>query len=308
MPDQEVTFTFSKSEKERLDSFLTSLMENYSRSRIQGMIKEGFVKVNGKVINKPGFALESGERIKVHVPAIKPSPLTPEKIDLDIIFENNDLLVVNKPAGMVVHPSPGHNHGTLVHAILGYNPNLEGIGGEERPGIIHRLDKDTSGLIVVAKNEPTHRWLQDQFRQRLVKKTYIALVDGKPPTPIGRIEAPIGRHTSQRKLMAVVPVEKGRDAISNYRTLTDFTSHTLLEINPQTGRTHQIRVHLAFIGCPITGDTVYGKRKPTLMIQRQFLHAEKLELRLPNEKTTNTFFAPLPNELIKVLEILQERL
>jgi 23S rRNA pseudouridine1911/1915/1917 synthase len=215
-------------------------------------------------------------------------------------------MVVNKPAGMVVHPSPGHNSGTLVHAVLGHVPELEGIGGEERPGIVHRLDKETSGLIVIAKNEQAHRWLQDQFRNRTVDKIYLALVDGKPPTPSGRIEAPIGRNGTQRKLMSVVPLEKGRVAVSEYKTLESFPEHTLLEVHPLTGRTHQIRVHMAFLGCPISGDTVYGKKKATVKLDRHFLHAYKLKIILPGEQKPRVFEAGLPEELEAVLKMLRD--
>ena len=254
---------------------------------------------------KTGRDLEAGERVEIRIPAPVPSGLVAENIHLDIIFENKDLLVVNKPAGMVVHPSPGHDSGTLVHAILGYVPGLEGIGGEERPGIVHRLDKETSGLIVIAKNEQAHHWLQDQFRNRTVEKVYVALVDGKPPTPSGRIEAPIGRNGTQRKLMSVVPLEKGRAATSEYKTLESFPEHTLLEVHPLTGRTHQIRVHMAFLGCPVTGDTVYGKKKPTVDLDRHFLHARKLKIVLPGEETARVFEAPLPQELDAVLQVLR---
>jgi 23S rRNA pseudouridine1911/1915/1917 synthase len=184
---------------------------------------------------------------------------------------------------------------------------MEGIGGEERPGIVHRLDKETSGLIVVAKNERAHRWLQDQFRTRVVEKIYLALVDGKPPTPSGRVEAPIGRNTTHRKLMAVVPPDKGREAVSEYRTLESFPDHTLLEIHPKTGRTHQIRVHLAFLGCPVVGDKVYGKKKSSVELDRHFLHAHKLKITLPGETAPRVFEAALPPELKYVLEQLRKK-
>jgi len=225
-----------------------------------------------------------------------------EDIPLDIIFENDDLIVVNKPAGMVVHPAAGHASGTLVHAVLGYDPDMEGIGGEERPGLVHRLDKETSGLIVLAKNERAHRWLQDQFRLRLVEKTYLALVDGKPPTPTGRVEASIGRDPSHRKKMAIVPEGKGRESVSEYKTLESFKEHTLLEFHPHTGRTHQIRLHCQFLGCPIVGDSIYGKKHVTAEINRHFLHAAKLKITLPNETTPHVFEADLPDELKKVLD------
>jgi 23S rRNA pseudouridine1911/1915/1917 synthase len=184
---------------------------------------------------------------------------------------------------------------------------MEGIGGEMRPGIVHRLDKNTSGLILLAKNDQAHRWLQDQFRSRQVEKVYIALVDGRPPSPSGRIEAPIGRHATQRKQMAVVTPEKGRQAISEYHTLESFPQHTLLEIHPLTGRTHQIRLHLGFIGCPVAGDTVYGRRASTIPISRHFLHAARLTIRLPAEELPHTFQAPLPPELEAVLEDLRRQ-
>jgi 23S rRNA pseudouridine1911/1915/1917 synthase len=206
---------------------------------------------------------------------------------------------------MVVHPAAGHSRGTLVHAALAHAPSMAGIGGEGRPGVVHRLDRDTSGLILLAKNDLTHRWLQEQFRRRQVSKVYLALVDGRPPTPTGRIEAPIGRDASQRKQMAVVAPQKGRDAVSEYRTLESFARHTLLEVHPITGRTHQIRLHLAFLGCPVAGDTVYGLHKPTLPLKRHFLHAARLSICLPGESQPRTFEAPLPIELERVLEGLR---
>jgi 23S rRNA pseudouridine1911/1915/1917 synthase len=306
--DRVEAFVFQKDTKERLDVFLTSCLPEFSRSRVQGLIRDGFVTVDGEPVTKTGRDLDPGARVEVRIPPPVPSGLVAENIPLDIIFENSDLLIVNKPAGMVVHPSPGHDSGTLVHAALGHAPDLSGIGGEERPGIVHRLDKDTSGLIVIAKNEQSHRWMQEQFKSRTVEKIYLALVDGKPPTPTGRVEAPIGRNTTHRKLMSVVPLEKGREAVSEYRTLESFPAHTLLEVHPLTGRTHQIRVHMAFLGCPVAGDTVYGKRKSTVNINRHFLHAYRLKIVLPDEKMPKVFEAGLPEELQKVLgEVKSEK-
>jgi len=304
--DRLEAFLFEKEEQERLDIFLTACLPEFSRSRIQALIRDGFVLVDGEPVTKTGRDLEASQRVEIRIPAPVPSGLVAENIHLDIVFENADLLVVNKPAGMVVHPSPGHDSGTLVHAVLGYVPELEGIGGEERPGIVHRLDKETSGLIVIAKNEQAHRWLQDQFRNRTVEKIYLALVDGKPPTPSGRIEAPIGRNRTQRKLMSVVPLEKGRAAVSEYKTLESLPNHTLLEVHPLTGRTHQIRVHMAFLGCPITGDTIYGKKKPSVDLDRHFLHAYKLKIVLPGESKPRIFEAGLPEELERVLKLLKK--
>jgi 23S rRNA pseudouridine1911/1915/1917 synthase len=303
--DRVVKFHFEKQTPERLDKVLVEQLQEFSRSRIQGLIADGFVEVSGRVAKKAGQPLESGSQVTVRIPPPVPTDLVAEDIPLDILFENEDLLVINKPAGMVVHPAAGHASGTLVNAVLGYDPEIEGIGGEERPGVVHRLDKETSGLILLAKNERAHRWLQDQFRLRKVQKTYLALVDGKPPTPTGRVEAHIGRDPSHRKKMAIVPESRGREAISEYKTLESFKDHTLLEFHPLTGRTHQIRLHCAFLGCPIVGDEIYGRKKPTVEIDRHFLHAFRLKIILPGEKEPRFFEAPLPEELEKVLVTLR---
>jgi 23S rRNA pseudouridine1911/1915/1917 synthase len=303
--EQVLNFRFDQETPERLDKFLVGQLQEFSRSRIQGLIVDGFVDVNGRAAKKAGQTLENGFSVTVRVPPVVPADVVAEDILLDIIFENEDLIVVNKPAGMVVHPSAGHTSGTLVNAVLGYDPEIEGIGGEERPGVVHRLDKETSGLILLAKNERAHRWLQDQFRLRKVDKTYLALVDGKPPTPAGRIETYIGRDPSHRKQMAIVSESRGRIAISEYKTLESFRDHTLLEFHPLTGRTHQIRLHCAFLKCPIVGDPVYGRRKFSVEIDRHFLHAYRLKISLPDEKERRLFEAPLPEELERVLTPLR---
>ena len=305
MNEQILNFSFDKTTPERLDKFLVELLQEFSRSRIQGLIAEGCVDVNGRAAKKAGQTLESGSTVTVRIPAPVSTDLVAEDIPLDIIFENDDLVVVNKPAGMVVHPAAGHASGTLVNAMLGYDPDIEGIGGEERPGVVHRLDKETSGLILLAKNERAHRWLQDQFRLRKVEKAYLALVDGQPPTPAGRVETYIGRDPSHRKQMAIVPESRGREAISEYKTVESFAKHTLLEFHPLTGRTHQIRLHCAFLGCPIVGDGIYGRKKHSLEISRHFLHAFRLKIVLPGEKETRHFEAPLPDELEHVLTSLR---
>jgi len=281
-------------------------MPEFSRARLQGLILDGFVEIDGIAAKKGGQMLGGGENLMVRIPPTHSVGLLAEKIPLDVIYENSELIVVNKPAGMVVHPAAGHASGTLVNAVLGYEPDIEGIGGEERPGVVHRLDKDTSGLIIMAKNERAHRWLQDQFRLREVEKTYLALVDGKPPTPTGRVEAPIGRDPNQRKKMAITSLAKGREAVSEYKTLESFPRHTLLEFHPQTGRTHQIRVHCAFLGCPIVADEIYGHKKASLNLERHFLHAFRLKITLPGEKQPQTFDAPLPADLLTVLEQLRK--
>jgi 23S rRNA pseudouridine1911/1915/1917 synthase len=306
MIDQKFHFEY-QGEAERLDKVLVAHLPQLSRSRLQGLIKDGYVQVQDATVTKTGFVVVRGMPISVLLPPPEPSNLVPEDIPLDILFENRDVLVVNKPAGMVVHPSAGHADGTLAHAALAHAPQMEGVGGELRPGIVHRLDKDTSGIILIAKNDIAHRWLQDQFRLRKVEKVYLALVDGRPPTPEGRIEAAIARDPSHRKKMAVVPPDRGREAVSEYRTLEEFRNYTLLEVHPLTGRTHQIRLHLAFLGCPVSGDTVYGHRKSSLALSRHFLHAARISLKLPGETRERVFEAPLPDELRKALETIRER-
>ncbi|WP_322791338.1 RluA family pseudouridine synthase [Bellilinea sp.] len=306
MSEQVVRFEYQGAGNERLDKVLAAHFPEHSRSRMQGLIRDGFVQVNQNVVTKSGFMVENGMTIEVCLPSVQPVELQAESIPLKVIFNHPDVLVVDKPAGLVVHPAAGHESGTLVNAVMGLIPDLEGIGGELRPGIVHRLDKDTSGLILIAKNERAHRFLQDQFRLRQVKKVYLALVDGKPPTPNGRIEAPIARDPARRKQMAVVSPGKGREAVTEYFTRETFAQHTLVEAHPLTGRTHQIRLHLAFIGCPIVGDTLYGRRKVSLALNRHFLHAARLTVRLPGEKQPRTFESPLPPELEQVLQQLRK--
>jgi len=294
-------YIFKETSPERLDKFLVTRIPELSRARIQALITAGHITVNDDIPHKSGFALATGDQIEVHIPPAAPSQLIPEAIPLDILFENDDVLVINKPAGMVVHPSAGHVSGTLVHAALAHAPEMEGIGGEIRPGVVHRLDKDTSGVIIMAKNDTAMQSLQEQFMARTVKKKYIALVDGTPPTPTGRIEAPIGRDPAQRKKMAVVKKGKGKNAISEYKTLENFSEQTLLEVAIMTGRTHQIRLHCKFIGTPVVGDPDYGHRRQKIEMPRQFLHAARLTIKLPNEDKPRTFEAALPEELESVL-------
>ena len=306
MSERRVRFEISQAGG-RLDLALAARIPELSRTRLQKLIRQGLVVVNGVAVIKPGFRLGGGEAVEVLIPATTSSELRAERIPLDIIFENEDLMLVNKPAGMVVHPSAGHETGTLINAALAHAPDMAGIGGELRPGLVHRLDKDTSGLIVLAKNDATLQMLQQQFKERKVKKVYIALVDGRPPTPEGRVDAPIGRDPRHRQRMAVVHHDKGREAVTVYHTLKTFPEHTLLEVHPKTGRTHQIRIHLAFIGCPIVGDKVYGHRNPTVPIERHFLHAAGLTIKLPGETSPHSFEAQLPNELEIVLKDLHSR-
>ncbi|MEK6221626.1 MAG: RluA family pseudouridine synthase [Chloroflexota bacterium] len=305
MSDEDQVFNFNQDEKQRLDHFLAANMPNNSRTFVQGLIKEGHVKVNGKVVLKAGQKLEHQQEVRIHIPPPAPSNLIPENIKLDIIFENQDVLLINKPAGMVVHPSAGHETGTLVHAVLAHASDLSGIGGEKRPGVVHRLDKQTSGVIIMAKNDQAHQFLQAQFKDRKVEKYYMALVEGAPPTPKGRVEAPIGRDSTHRQKMAVVQPNKGRDAISLYETLEVYDKHTLLSVKILTGRTHQIRVHMAFLNCPIVGDSVYGYRHPSIGAKRQLLHARKISIQLPNEKEPSTFEAELPLDMSEIINNLK---
>lgn len=305
MSDQISIFTYQGEKGYRLDHFLVGHMPDLSRSRIQGLIRDGFVRVANEVVTKSGMGLEDGQVVELRLPPPQPSGITAEEIPLQIIFENKDLMVVNKPAGMVVHPAVGHASGTLVNAAMAHAPDIEGIGGEQRPGVVHRLDKETSGLILLAKNDLALRWLQDQFRLRKVKKLYLALVDGLPPTPSGVVEAPIGRDPSHRKKMAVVPIQRGREAVTEYHTVERFAAHTLIEAHPLTGRTHQIRLHMAFLGCPIVGDTLYGHKHSSLPLKRHFLHAAHLEIHIPGESQARAFEAPLPPELQEALAQLR---
>ncbi len=290
----------------RLDQQITAHISDVSRNRIQKLIRSGLITVDDIRIVKPGHSLKGGERVSVVIPAPASSDLVPEAIPLDIIYEDRNVVIVNKPAGMVVHPSAGHDSGTLVQAVLAHAPDIEGIGEVLRPGVVHRLDKDTSGIIVFAKNDAAHQQLQAQFKEREVKKVYHALVDGAPPSPSGKIETHIGRDPKYRQKMAVVSKAKGREASTIYHTEENFSQHTFLEVHPHTGRTHQIRVHLAFIGCPVVGDTFYGVRGATLPVSRHLLHASQLEITLPEHDEPSTHKAPLPRDFLDVLTSLRE--
>lgn len=306
MTGQEIQLQVTRSDV-RLDRFLADESRMISRSRWQALIKGGLVLVDGQVVRQPAAILSGGEIISAEIPAPKAAPLQPESIALEILYEDDQLIAVNKPAGMVVHPSAGHSSGTLVHAVLAHDPDIKGVGGERRPGVVHRLDKGTSGVIVLAKDDETHQWLQDQFKRRAVAKDYLALVDGRPPSAEGVINAPINRHKTQRKRMAVVPEGQGRDAVTVFRTLEVLERHTLLLVEPRTGRTHQIRVHLEYIGAPVTGDRVYGRSKPSIRLERPFLHALKLTIPRPDRIEPWSFRAPLPEDLGRVLAELGSR-
>ncbi len=303
MEEQEVTF-IAESTGERLDKAISAHVPDLSRAAAQRLIKEGAgaVTVNGRP-SKPSYRVQERDEIFVRIPAEMPEEAQAEDIPLSIIYEDDVLLVVDKPAGMVVHPALGHTSGTLVNAVLAHCPQSAGAGGPERAGIVHRLDKDTSGLIIVAKDEETRAALQRQFKHRQVAKTYLALVEEQVQPREGIIEAPIGRDKRQRKKMAVL--RRGREASTMYRALEYFPHHTLLEVKPHTGRTHQIRVHLAWLGHPVVGDTVYGRRRQRLLRERHFLHAARLRFTHPVTGAEIECKAPLPSELEAVLRRLR---
>jgi 23S rRNA pseudouridine1911/1915/1917 synthase len=299
---------FLNDSPDRLDKFLTEQLPSKSRSQIQRLIKEGNVLVDNVTITKAGYSLDKkGISIEINIPSPTPLDLQPENIPLDIIYEDDEVIVINKPAGMVMHPAAGHMKGTLVHAVLGHTSFSEGIGGKMRPGIVHRLDKNTSGVVILAKNEKTHLWLQKQFKLRNVQKYYLALVDKHPPTESGKIIAPIYRDRANRKKMAVAPKGEGKEAVTIYHTLQKLGKFSFLEIRILTGRTHQIRVHLSSIGAPITGDMVYGYSTPTIALDRHFLHAKRLEIRLLGQQQPRSFEAELPADLQKIIDGLKQK-
>lgn len=288
---------------ERLDKVLLGRYPDFSRSRIEGLVKAGLVTVNGVPAEKAGLKVGEADEIDVTVPPPVPAVPEPEDIPLDVVFEDDDLIVVNKPAGLVVHPAPGHATGTLVNALLHHCPNLSGIGGVVRPGIVHRLDQDTSGLLAVAKSQPAMVGLARAFAShRQVEKTYLAVCHGRPRLDAGRIENLIGRHPVDRKRMAIVE-RNGKVAITNWRVLKGggLAPVSLVECRIETGRTHQIRVHMASLGCPVAGDRVYGKsaldRRLDPVPMRQMLHAWRLALWHPVRNVPMAFEAPFPPDM-----------
>jgi 23S rRNA pseudouridine1911/1915/1917 synthase len=299
---------------ERLDRFLTRQLPAHSRAYLQQLIEQGQIAVGGQA-TKSGYRLRLGDHITVSLPPPRPSGVLPERIRLEVLYEDAHLLVVNKPAGMVVHPSPGNASGTLVNALLAHCPQLSGIGGVERPGIVHRLDKDTSGAIVVAKDDVTHRGLACQFADRQVKKLYLAIVCGDIRETAGVIDAAIGRHPVCRQKMST-HTRVGREAVTEFHVLERFEHHTLVELRPRTGRTHQIRVHMAALGHPLLGDPAYGHYRKALTrsplarqlswFRRQALHAWVLGFKHPVTGEPLECRAPLPDDLERLLAILRQ--
>lgn len=286
----------------RLDIYIAENFNELSRTMIKKLIESNNVLVNDKS-EKVSYKVQANDNISIDVPEAKETKLKAQEIPLDIIYEDSDIIVVNKPKGMVVHPANGNPDGTLVNAILSICKNsLSGIGGELRPGIVHRLDKDTSGLIIVAKNDKAHINMSEQIKERNVKKTYIALVRGNVPEEEATINMPIGRSTKDRKKMAVT--KNGKQAITHFKVLKRYSKYTLLEIKIETGRTHQIRVHMAEIGYPVVGDAVYSNGKNEFGIEGQMLHAYKLEFMHPITNKHMELTAPLPQYFEEILKKL----
>lgn len=304
-----VVFVTLDNPGERLDKALANALPQFSREQCQRLIRQGLVTIGGQPV-KVSQRISGGENVAVRIPEAQPVDLLPESIHLDIRYEDEDLILVNKPAGMVVHPAPGHSSGTLVNAILAHCPDLEGIRGEQRPGIVHRLDKDTSGLILVAKNDRALQHLQKQFKQRTVTKRYHALVVGHFPQRKVLVDAPIGRDPHHRQRMTVLSTDssaRSRPAQTQIQLIRIIKDYSFLECLPLTGRTHQIRVHLAYINYPIVGDSIYGRSSSNLPISRHFLHAAGLTFRRPADEQEMSFTTELPGDLQAVLLFLEDK-
>lgn len=288
---------------QRLDAFLKEAIDDASRSFLQGLISRGAVLVNERC-TKANYKIKAGDRISILIPDPVDVEIKPQPMDLDIVYEDQDVLVVNKPAGLVVHPAHGHYNDTLVNGLLAHCSDLSGINGVLRPGIVHRIDKDTSGLLMIAKNDHAHNFLAEQLREHSVERGYIALVQGVIGEPAGLVDAPIGRHPSERKKMAVN--FNGKEARTHYYVKERFAKQTLIECRLETGRTHQIRVHMAYIGHPLVGDELYGSRKNNLGFSGQALHAYMLGFVHPRSGEKMHFETPLPENFQQELRQLRE--
>jgi 23S rRNA pseudouridine1911/1915/1917 synthase len=295
---------------ERLDRWLSLHLADLSRSHLQKLIERGHVELNGKICLEKKNKLQKGDRLNISLPVPQPLELEAEDIPLDILYEDDSLIIINKPAGLVVHPAPGNFDGTLVNALLHHCPNLPGIGGVQRPGIVHRLDKDTSGAIVVAKTDFSLQHLQAQIKAKTARREYLGIVFGSPKTDRGTIDFPIGRHPVDRQKMAVVPLEKGgRTAITRWQVEQRLGNYTLMHFRLETGRTHQIRVHAAKIGFPLVGDPVYSSsRSVGVKLSGQALHAYRLCLEHPVSGEIIEAIAPLPDVFTKLLENLRTKI
>ncbi|MCL1975473.1 MAG: RluA family pseudouridine synthase [Firmicutes bacterium] len=288
---------------QRLDLFLSQALPEYSRSRVQALIREGAVLVMGKAA-KPSLLLQGGERINVILPQLKDPVLVAEDIDLDIVYEDAHIVVINKQQGLVVHPSAGHSSGTLVNALLNHCTDLSGLNGEIRPGIVHRLDKDTSGLLVVAKNDLAHARLARQWQESGITRIYHGLLNGVIAENAGLVDAPIGRHPHERIKMAV-ETTRGRRAITHYRVIRRYSAYTYTELRLETGRTHQIRVHMAHLGHAVAGDKLYGPKKQRLELDGQALHAKILGFKHPVSGEDLLFESALPPYFVELLTSLE---
>ncbi|RQD72956.1 MAG: RluA family pseudouridine synthase [Candidatus Syntrophonatronum acetioxidans] len=294
----------AEEEGKRLDVFLAEQSSSFSRSRLQGLIKEGMVRVKGEMV-KSNYRVKGGDVVEVELPPLSKIEVEPQDIPLDILYEDNDVVVINKPPGMVVHPAAGHYSGTLVNALLFHCKNLSGVGGKLRPGIVHRLDKDTSGVLIAAKNDHAHNFLSRQLKERTMKREYLALVHGRIEENRGIIDAPLGRHPRDRKKMAVTE-GRARKAVTHFDVLERFRGITFLKLKLETGRTHQIRVHLSYIGHPVLGDSQYGKRKQPFNLSGYALHAQTLGFIHPTQEEYMEFSAPLPEEFKEILNYLRQ--
>ncbi|MGV3526734.1 MAG: RluA family pseudouridine synthase [Candidatus Sericytochromatia bacterium] len=301
------SFTIAPAEdRQRLDHYLANALPAHSRSLIRKWIDGGHVLLNGQPVSKAGHTLHAGDELKITPPELQTLDVIAEDLPLDIVYEDSDLIVINKPVGLVVHPGAGHASGTLVNALLYHCHDLSGIGGVERPGIVHRLDKDTSGLLVVAKNDQTHQHLSAQLQSREMKRHYYALAELNFSQDSGTVEAPIGRHPVDRQRMAVVA--EGRFARTHWRVKERFTGYTWLELELDTGRTHQIRVHLKHLQHPLVGDSVYGSRRNhPFKVERPLLHAFQLNLTHPKTGKRHCFEAPLPEDMQRILNLLHNK-
>ena len=289
----------------RVDVFLSEQTDEFTRSRLKKLIEEGSVFVNGECVKKAGTELKSGDEVTLVVPEAKEYAVQAEDIPIDIVYQDGDIAVVNKAQGMTVHVGNGNEKGTLVNALLFALDSLSGIGGVLRPGIVHRIDKDTTGLLVVAKNDKAHVSLASQIAQKTCKRTYYALLEGNLKEDQGRVVTDIGRHPTDRLKMAVLPEGKGKIAVTDFEVAARFgTEYTLCKFHLQTGRTHQIRVHAKHLGHPVAGDPVYGYKKQKLNVEGQLLHAWKLELTHPTTGEQMTFNAPLPPVFSDILKKL----
>lgn len=294
---------------DRIDRYLSQQLPDLSRSRIQQLIEQEQVQVNGKVCTSKKATVQAGDRISITIPEAKPLDLQPEAIPLDILYEDDSVIIINKPAGLVVHPAAGHESGTLVNALLAHCSNLAGIGGVQRPGIVHRLDKDTTGAIAIAKTDPAHQHLQSQLKAKTARRDYLAVVYGAPSADRGTIDQPIGRHPVDRKKMTILPVEKGgRTAVTHWQVRERLGNYTLIHFQLETGRTHQIRVHSAHMGHPIVGDPVYSSgRSVGVNLPGQALHAWRLRLQHPVSGEWIEATAPVPPAFSKLLDVLRLR-